>query len=409
MKISIIAVSNSEIVSNEKNDTVSLISSTLHKNGQEVLSCQMVSANSNVVSTSLSSFVEKSDCVLLLCENEFEKIYMCKKLLCDLFSSKMINSTFAKLNIDEYSRLLNVPLKKEDGAYAQMPEIARTIKNPFSPFQGCLCENDGKSVFLLPLRHDELHQMFFSSVLPFILKSVGNDSSTFVLKTFGIKSGEMSLLLRDFIKNKLNIEVVCGEYLLLGEVIINIPKSTRKDYADTFVKNVYEKILPYVYADKDESMPSYIYSFLSLHKEKVAFAEDFTAGNMSATLFQNLDDAKSILQESYVTASNEAKIKILGVEKEIFVRSTLDFGEIAYQMAMGLLENSSADVVVANCGDVTSGELTFAIGNRDGLHIFTKKVSGNNKQKIIMATNAIFFELIKKLKQNDFSLGKTVL
>ncbi len=290
-----------------------------------------------------------------------------------------------------------------------MPESARTIKNPFSPFQGCLCEKNGKAVFLLPLRHDELHHMFFSSVLPYILKSVGNDSSTFVLKTFGLKSGEMQLLLKDFIKNKLNIEVVCGEYLLSGEIIINIPKSTRKDYADNFVKSVFEKVLPYVYADKDESLSEYIFSFLSLHKERIAFAEDFTAGNMSATLFENLEEAQNILQESYVTISNESKIKVLGVEKEIFNRASLDFGEIAYQMAMGVLENSSADVVVANCGDVKSGDLTFAIGNRDGLHIFTKKVSGNKKQKIIMATNAIFFELIKKLKQNDFAFGKTVL
>lgn len=115
MKITIIAVSNSEIVSNEKNDTISLISSCLHKNGQEVVSCQMVSSNSNVVSASLASNVEKSDCVLLLCENEFEKLYMCKKLLCDLFDCKMINNTFAKFNIDEYSRLQNVPLKRGRG------------------------------------------------------------------------------------------------------------------------------------------------------------------------------------------------------------------------------------------------------------------------------------------------------
>lgn len=409
MKISIIAVSNSEIVSNEKNDTVSLISSSLHKNGQEVVCNQMVRANSGVVNSSLSFCMEKSDCVLLLCENEFEKIYMCKKLLCDLLSCKMINSTFAKFYIDEYSKLQNVPLKKEDGAYSQMPESARTIKNPFSPFQGCLCEKDGKAIFLLPLTHDELNQMFFSSVLPYILKSVGNESSTFVLRTFGLKSGEMQLLLKDFVKNKLNIEVVCGEYLLSGEIIISIPKSTRKDYADNFVKSVFEKVLPYVYAEKDESMPQYIFSFLSLHKERIAFAEDFTAGNMSANLSQNLEETESILQESYVTISNDAKIRVLGVEKEIFKRATLDYGEIAYQMAMGVLENSSADVVVANCGDVKSGDLTFAIGNRDGLHIFTKKVSGNKKQKIIMATNAIFFELIKKLKQNDFALGKTIL
>lgn len=409
MKISIIAVSNSEIVSGEKNDIISLLSSTLHKNNQEVVSVQMVRAKADIARDALMFAMGKSDCVLVLCVHELEKIYMCKKLLCDVFNCKMIQSSFAKFNIEEYSKLQNVPLKKEDGAYAQMPEIARTIKNPWSAFQGCLCEGGGKMVFLLPIQHDELHHMFFSSVLPFVLKAVGGNSSTFVLKTFGLPHSQMLLLLKDFITNKLGIEVVFGEYLLLGEVIIGVPSSTRRDYAENFVKNVYEKILPYVYADKDESLAEYIFSYLSMRKEKIAFAEDFTAGNMCAALFESLDDAKSILSESYVAASDEAKEKILGVEKEVLKGKAGDFGEVAYQMAMGVLENSQTDVVVANCGDVATGDLTFAIGNRDGMHVFSKKMSGNKKQKIIMATNTIFFELFKKLKQNDFALGKTII
>ncbi len=404
MKLSIIAISNSEIVASEKNDIISLISSTLHKNGQEILSREVVGASSNVVSASLSNALSKSDFVIMLCENEYEKQYMCKKLICDTFGCSLSPSSFAKYNIDEYSRTQNVPLKREDAGYAQMPEIARVIKNPNSPFQGCLCEKDGKTLFLLPLKHDELHHMFFSSVLPFILKSVGSDSFTFVLKTFGIKSGDMHLLLKDFTKNKLNIGVVFNEYLLSGEVIINIPKSTRKDYADVFVKNLYEKIFPYVYSDKDETLAEYIYSLLSLRHQKIAFAEDFTSGNMTASLFESLDDASSILEESYVCVSKDSKTKILGVE-----RNLADPAEEAYQMASGLLENASCDVVVANCGDIKTGELVFSIGNRDGLHIYKKQMSGNRKQKIIMATNTIFFELIKKLKVGDFALGRTVL
>ena len=252
--------------------------------------------------------------------------------------------------------------------------------------------------------------MFFTSVLPYILqKSKGKINASYVFKTFGIKALEMQLLLKDLIKNKHNIEIVCNEYLLSGEILVNVPITAKADVVTKIIQSLYSKILPYVYSDSDMSYPELIEDILSITNKTLVFAEDFTAGNMMNIVYSTLTNAKKLLIEGYFTPTDNAKMKLLGVEREVFKKPVIDQEEIAYQMALGALENSGADIVVSNCGDLENGELTFAIGSHEGIHIFNQKVEGTTEQKINMASNAIFFQLIKKIKQNDFHLSKTTV
>ena len=408
MKVSIITVSNNEIISSEKNDSIKLISSQIYKNGLDVVLNHTIKNQSAIVSNTFKQALELADCVIFVSDNDFEKSYMCKKIICDVMQTKLVVNNYAKKNIDEYSK--NVPLRKEDGAYAQLPEISRCIKNPFSAFQGFLIEKEDKLVFFLPLNYNELHHMFFSSVLPYVLeKGKGKINTSYVFKTFGIKANEMGLLLKDLIKNKHNIEVICNEYLLSGEILVTIPTNVKQEVINNFISSLYSKILPYVFSDKDISMQELIYSILTINNRTLVFAEDFTAGKMTNLVYADLQNAKDILKEGYFVPSDEAKMKLLGVDGKVFKKKDPDYEEVVYQMSLGALENSGADIVISNCGNLETGDVTFAIGSSEGVHIYNKKVEGSNEQKITMATNAIFFQLIKKLKQNDFHLGQTVV
>ena len=410
MKIGIITVSNSEIISSEKNDNIKLIASQLYKNGFDVVLNQTLKSKAEIVSNSLKQALELVDCVIFVSDNEVERCYMCKKVICDLLETKLVINDFAKKNIDEFSRVYNVPLKKEDSSYYQLPEIARCIKNPKSPFQGFLAEKDNKHIFFLPLFHSELHHMFFTSVLPYLIQKYKSSTNvSYVFKTFGLKAGEMQLLLKDLIKNKHNIEIVCNEYLLNGEILVSVPTNAKNDIVEKITQTLYSKILPYVYSDTDSNYPELIQSILSITNKKLVFAEDFTAGRMTNLIYETLPKAKDLLIEGYFVPTETAKSKILGVDSSIFKKPTIDNEEISYQMALGALENSGADIVVSNCGDIESGELTFAIGSSEGIHIYNQKVEGTYEQKIIMASNAIFFQLVKKIRQNDFHMSRTIV
>lgn len=409
MKVSIIVVSSSEIVSNIKEDTLSRICSSLYKNKQDVKFVEIVKPEASVVQSSLKRACEMCDAVVVATENEWDKFYMVKHILSDEFGAKIEVSEYAKKYIDEYARTKNVPLKREDNSLSQMPNNARTIKNPFSAYQGCLIEEKEKLVFLLPLESDELYHIFFSSVLPYILSKGKQKGKTYILRTFGIKLQELQTLLRDEIKNKYEIEVVCSEKLLRGEVVINVSEGTRSDAQKNIVSKIYTKLLPYFYSEKDESLEEFILTLLSVRNLTLSFAEDFTRGEMSASLGRASGNSKEILKESYVTISNESKTKLLGVDKSCYTKNDVDYGEMAYEMALGVLENSGADIVATSCGDLENGLLYFALGNSEGIHIFSENIAGSLSEKISLATGKIFFQLIKKLKQDDFHIGNEIV
>ena len=409
MKVALVVMSNSEVVATTKNNLFGEMRSALFKNSQDVVWFSTIKSQSELLSKSIDAGLADANVVIVACENSVDKMYMAKRVLCDKFACSLENSLFAKKNIDDFCSTFNVPLRKEDNAYYQMPSVARTIKNPIGLFQGCLLEKDEKIVFLLPLEHEQLRHMFFSSVLPYILQCNKTQFKTFVFKTFGIKHQEMLLLLKEFFANKQNIEVVCSEFLLEGEVVLKVSNAARQDFVDNFVKTIYTKLLPYVYSDQDESMEEFIKTLLVMQNKTIVFAEDFTGGAMASAFFSNIADASKFLKASFVTVDKESKQKILGVQQNLLEKPTVDCGEVAYQMAVGALKASGADVAVSSFGNIESGKLWFAIGTAEGVHVFDAAFEGGLQQKIAKAKNTIFFKLIKKIKQTDFHLGETVI
>lgn len=403
MKISLLTISKSEVVSSIRNNTIFNMASIFYKSGNDVVSCDFMTPNSQLLRDKIGLELLVSDAVILICQNEADKFYMVKKVICEFFSTNLKISEFAKNNMDEVLKNLNVPIRKEEISLSQMPSVARSIKNPYSMYQGCLCEGGGKMIFLLPLEEKELTHMFFSSVLPYILEKEKKENKSYIFKTFGIKFSELSSVLREEILNNYEIEVVFSEKLLLGEVIVNVKNGVRSDAARRIVDSVYNKILPYIYTDRDESEGETLKTILEIQNKKIAFGEDFTSGKLSSKLKESDKEMKNFV-EGYVTTSPISKIKNLGVDEKLFKTTKLDYNEIAYEMALGVLENSGADIVCCNTGDIESGDLYFSIGSSEGIHIFNEKVYGDINDKIDMACNAIFFKLIKKLIKNDLNL-----
>lgn len=85
-------------------------------------------------------------------------------------------------------------------------------------------------------------------------------------------------------------------------------------------------------------------AFLKLRDrgEHVCFAESLTGGLITAIFVEN-SGASSVLNESYVTYSPEAKQRILGVSPETIARDGVVSARCAREMAEGARRISSAD------------------------------------------------------------------
>lgn len=88
---------------------------------------------------------------------------------------------------------------------------------------------------------------------------------------------------------------------------------------------------------------------------KISFAESCTGGLLVATLV-NASGCSKVLSESYVTYSEEAKMKILNVKKETIDKNTVYSKEVSIEMASGLKEITKSNVCVSVTGLAESSD-----------------------------------------------------
>ena len=84
-------------------------------------------------------------------------------------------------------------------------------------------------------------------------------------------------------------------------------------------------------------------------KFTVTTAESCTGGLIAASLV-NADGISAVFKEGYITYSNEAKVKLLGVKEETLARFGAVSRETAKEMAEGAAKASGAEAAIAVTG-----------------------------------------------------------
>lgn len=110
-------------------------------------------------------------------------------------------------------------------------------------------------------------------------------------------------------------------------------------------------------------MQNYVVNKLIDKGYHISFAESCTGGLASATLV-SVADASRVLDVSFVTYANEAKIKYLGVERDAIEKFGVVSEEIACQMAKGVANEAGSEVGVGITGIAgpTGGTATKPVG-----------------------------------------------
>lgn len=88
----------------------------------------------------------------------------------------------------------------------------------------------------------------------------------------------------------------------------------------------------------------------------ISTAESCTGGLLASTII-NASGASNVLKESYVTYSNEAKVKILGVNPQTIEKYSVYSQEVAKEMVLGLYQISQANICISVTG-IAGGSIT---------------------------------------------------
>ena len=81
----------------------------------------------------------------------------------------------------------------------------------------------------------------------------------------------------------------------------------------------------------------------------ISFAESCTGGLCCGNLV-NVTNASKVLDMSFVTYANEAKIKLLGVKADTILSNGVVSEEVAYEMALGVANAADSEIGVGVTG-----------------------------------------------------------
>ncbi|XMB71804.1 CinA family protein [Mycoplasmatota bacterium WC30] len=139
---------------------------------------------------------------------------------------------------------------------------------------------------------------------------------------------------------------------------------------------------------------------------KISTAESITGGKIISSIIE-IPGASNITEQSYIVYSNQAKVNVLGVNKELLDAFGVVSEEVALEMARRTKELTQADIVISTTGeagpnvndqDIIVGTVCFGliIDNKEFTH---KRVLAGDRIGIIdNATTYILNDLYYRLK-----------
>ncbi len=289
--------------------------------------------------------------------------------------------------------------------YAVLPDGATIIPNEKGPFQGFTLEGEDFLTAVVSDEPEELYSMCARYVLPYAENKYGIKTKTYTFKIFGDDA-------------KINEAIAAAEYVGKfgyaltekdGDYKLDLVFRGEEEISDKplVLRKFVELLGDDIYAEFDTTLSERLFDLIKLKGVRVAAAESFTGGRVTAELVKN-SGISEFLQEGLVTYSNESKVERLGVRAEdIFTKGAVS-SVVAYQMAAGLLKTGKCDLAIATTGiagpksdasDKPVGLCYIAIGTIDGVHTYKYELNGSRERITERAKNIALALAVKILKR----------
>ncbi|MFW5668550.1 MAG: nicotinamide-nucleotide amidohydrolase family protein, partial [Acetivibrio ethanolgignens] len=211
----------------------------------------------------------------------------------------------------------------------------------------------GKRLILMPGPPNELKPMFRNDIGPYLAKLQEVVLYSEMVKVCGIGESMAETMVLDLIEGQENPTI--APYAKTAEVHFRVTaraasEEEGKQLVAPVVEELKKRFGDNVYTTKEEeSLEEVVISLLKQQRKKIATAESITGGLIAATLI-NVPGASSVVDESFVTYSNEAKHKRLGVKEETLKSYGAVSEQTAKEMAEGICQATGADVGIAVTG-----------------------------------------------------------
>lgn len=311
-----------------------------------------------------------------------------------------------------YFEQMNRPMSDENIKQAMFPKGAIILPNDRGTAPGALIIDRETSYLILPGPPHELIHMFEKYALPYLKEYSDETIYSRVIKIYGMGESAVEEKIRDILEDQHNptIAPLAGH----GEVSLRITAKTSrntdpKELIDPIEKEIRKRLGDVIYGTDDDTLEGVLVEQLIEKNKTIAVAESCTGGYITDAL-TNIPGASQVFRESFVTYSNDAKVKRLGVSKRTLDRWGAVSSQTAYEMVHGLLKETGADIGVAVTGIAGPGGATLnkpiglvyiGVGTSHGIDVKEYKFNGD-RLKIKRSTAKTALDMARRQLNSSY-------
>ena len=248
----------------------------------------------------------------------------------------------------------NFKMPKDAIRQSYIPHGAKPLINNVGTAPGFILKCNKKFLIALPGPPRELQPMTESSVIPY-LKKILHDKCIIksrVVKLVGLPESHINARVKDILS--LSGPLTVGIYMHLGQVDLKITcKEKNQKRADQRIKNVERKINrrfgSYIFGKDRDRLQDVVGKLLLKQKKTLAIAESSTGGLLS-NLITNTPGSSKYFKFGVISYSNEAKHKLVGVDKNIIKNKGAVSKEVASSLAKNIRQSGKTDFGLATTG-----------------------------------------------------------
>ncbi len=407
MKASIVCI-GTELTTGRNLDTNSrFLAQNLFECGIDIASISNFPDNYSILKEELNNIIKSNDMIIITGGLGPTQDDITKDVIKDILDIEMVYSDHIYKRIESSFKKRGYKTPPSNLSQAEVFRNSKIIYNNIGTAPGFIIEKEKKIIVLLPGPPCELIPMFKADVITLIKGRYKKNIFKAIYRLTGIAESYISDKLKDI---DADIKSLKGDITYLAkpnliDVLItsrhNISKIKKiiKKIPDTFKNNIY--------TDKWETIYEVIAGLLKKHKLSLSLAESCTGGLISKTV-TDLSGSSKYFKFGVTTYSNESKMKILNVKKDILIKYGAVSRQTAREMIKGLKTIIDTDISVSVTGiagpggatpDKPVGLVYIGVSVKEEVVIYKFVFNGSRDRIRDFILNKTFELLFQKLKE----------
>lgn len=353
MTVELICVGTELLLGNTVNTNAAFISEQCAMLGLSMFYQSVVGDNAGRLEQLLLTAKERSDVVILCGGLGPTQDDLTKETAAATMGRKLVEDQRAKQEIKACLEKLGRTITENNWKQALVPEGSKVLYNSNGTAPGIIMEEQDTCMILLPGPPNELIPMFEEQVYPYLRSLQPEIICSKMVKLCGIGESAAETEILDLLDGQENPTV--APYAKTGEVHLRITAQAKdEETAFSLIAPVEEELNrrfgDCVYTDDPKvTLEEAVAMLLEEHGLTVTTAESCTGGLLAGRLI-NVPGISGHFKEGYITYSNEAKEKLLGVSHATLEAYGAVSPQTAAEMAEGGAKAAGADLCVSVTG-----------------------------------------------------------